>query len=51
MAALNRSIVNAATPSFTEDDLLPLSALQHLIFCERHCALIHIEQVWADTAR
>jgi CRISPR-associated exonuclease Cas4 len=33
---------------FTEDDLLPLSALQHLIFCERQCALIHVEQLWAD---
>jgi CRISPR-associated exonuclease Cas4 len=33
---------------FTEDDFLPLSALQHLVFCERQCALIHIEQVWRD---
>jgi CRISPR-associated exonuclease Cas4 len=33
---------------FDEDHLLPLSALQHLLFCERQCALIHIEQVWAD---
>jgi len=33
---------------FTEDDLLPLSALQHLLFCERQCALIHVEQLWAD---
>jgi CRISPR-associated exonuclease Cas4 len=33
---------------FCEDDLLPLSALQHLMFCERQCALIHVEQVWAD---
>lgn len=33
---------------FTEDDLLPLSALQHLLFCERQCALIHIEGQWAD---
>jgi CRISPR-associated exonuclease Cas4 len=33
---------------FAEDDLLPLSALQHLQFCERQCALIHVEQVWAD---
>src|SRR6266542_4457015 len=33
---------------YAEDDLLPLSALQHLIFCERQCALIHIEQIWAD---
>lgn len=35
---------------FTEEDLLPLSALQHLVFCERQCALIHIEQVWSDNA-
>lgn len=33
---------------FSEEDLLPLSALQHLVFCERQCALIHVEQVWAD---
>jgi CRISPR-associated exonuclease Cas4 len=34
--------------SFSEDDLLPLSALQHLLFCERQCALIHLEQVWVE---
>jgi CRISPR-associated exonuclease Cas4 len=34
--------------SYTEDDLLPLSGLQHLLFCERQCALIHIEQAWAE---
>ena len=33
---------------YTEDDLLPLSALQHLLFCERQCALIHVEQVWNE---
>ena len=33
---------------YAEDDLLPLSALQHLLFCERQCALIHIEQVWTE---
>ena len=33
---------------FTEDDLLPISALQHLLFCERQCALIHVEGLWAD---
>src|ERR1039458_9768646 len=33
---------------YTEDDLLPLSGLQHLVFCERQWALIHIEQVWAE---
>jgi CRISPR-associated exonuclease Cas4 len=33
---------------FTDDQLLPISALQHLIFCERQCALIHVEQLWAE---
>jgi CRISPR-associated exonuclease Cas4 len=33
---------------YSEDDLLPLSALQHLLFCERQCALIHIEQLWVE---
>ncbi|HDZ02544.1 MAG TPA: CRISPR-associated protein Cas4, partial [Nitrospirae bacterium] len=33
---------------YTEDNLLPLSALQHLLFCERQCALIHIEQAWGE---
>jgi CRISPR-associated exonuclease Cas4 len=34
--------------SFSEDELLPISALQHLLFCERQCALIHIEGLWAE---
>ncbi len=34
--------------AYTESDLLPISALQHLLFCERQCALIHIERVWAE---
>jgi CRISPR-associated exonuclease Cas4 len=33
---------------YDEANLLPVSALQHLLFCERQCALIHIEQIWAD---
>ena len=33
---------------FDEDDLRPLSALQHLVYCERQCALIHLEQVWVE---
>jgi CRISPR-associated exonuclease Cas4 len=33
---------------YSEDDLLMLSALQHIAFCERQCALIHIEQVWKE---
>jgi CRISPR-associated exonuclease Cas4 len=31
-----------------ERDLLPLSALQHLVFCERQCALIHLEGQWQE---
>jgi len=33
---------------FSESDLLSLSALQHLAFCERQCCLIHIEQAWEE---
>jgi CRISPR-associated exonuclease Cas4 len=33
---------------YTEDDLLSLSALQHLVFCERQFALIHVEQGWRE---
>ena len=33
---------------FAEADLRPISALQHLLFCPRQCALIHNEQLWAD---
>jgi CRISPR-associated exonuclease Cas4 len=31
-----------------ESDLIPLSALQHYLYCPRQCALIHIEQQWAE---
>jgi CRISPR-associated exonuclease Cas4 len=31
-----------------DDDLLPLSALQHVMFCERQFALIHVEQAWVE---
>lgn len=33
---------------FSDDDLLPISALQHLLYCERQCALIHLERLWAE---
>jgi len=33
---------------YTEEDLLMISALQHLLFCPRQCALIHIEQQWTE---
>ena len=36
---------------YPEADLVPISALQHLLFCERQCALIHLEQMWAENWR
>jgi CRISPR-associated exonuclease Cas4 len=33
---------------YPEDDLLPISALQHLAFCPRQCALIQLEGQWAE---
>jgi len=30
------------------DSPVPLSALQHLVFCERQCALIYLERLWAE---
>lgn len=30
------------------DDLIPLSALQHYLYCPRQCALIHVERLWAE---
>lgn len=33
---------------FDEDDLLPISALQHLVFCERQWGLIHLEGAWDE---
>jgi CRISPR-associated exonuclease Cas4 len=31
-----------------EEDLIPLSALQHYLYCPRQCALIHVERLWAE---
>lgn len=30
------------------DNVIPISALQHYLYCPRQCALIHIEQQWAE---
>lgn len=35
-------------PVDAEDGLIPLSALQHHLFCPRQCTLIHVEQQWAE---
>ena len=31
-----------------ESHPIPISALQHFLFCPRQCALIHLEQAWAE---
>ncbi|GHV85913.1 CRISPR-associated protein Cas4 [Spirochaetia bacterium] len=33
---------------YGEDDLIPVSALQHTLFCARQYALIHLEQDWTE---
>lgn len=33
---------------YDEDELLPLSGLQHLVYCARRAALVHVEGEWAD---
>jgi len=31
-----------------DDDLIPISALQHYLYCPRQYALIHVERLWAE---
>ncbi len=35
-------------PVWADADLVPLSALQHYVYCPRQCALIHVEQAWSE---
>lgn len=32
------------------DNLIPLSGLQHVLYCERQAALIHVEKCWRENA-
>ncbi len=36
------------TCEYTVDDLLPLSGIQHFLFCRRQWALIHVERQWQE---
>src|SRR5947209_2406165 len=40
----------AVADQAAEDALIPLSALQHHLFCPRQRALIHVEGLWAEDA-
>jgi CRISPR-associated exonuclease Cas4 len=35
-------------PSADSREPLPISALNHLLYCERRVALVHLEQAWAE---
>lgn len=37
-----------SNPSASSDALVPISALQHMLYCPRQYALIHLEQAWAE---
>jgi len=43
--------MNDVTTIYEVDDLIQLSALQHMAFCPRQCALIHVEQTWTESGR
>ena len=45
---LSAAVERSGVSMFNDDELLPISALQHLLFCERQCALIHIERLWEE---
>jgi CRISPR-associated exonuclease Cas4 len=34
--------------AYAEEDLLPLSGVAHIVFCERRAALHHVEGLWED---
>ncbi|MGY4706961.1 CRISPR-associated protein Cas4 [Candidatus Bipolaricaulota sp. J31] len=33
---------------WAQEGLVPISALQHYVYCPRQCALIHVEQIWEE---
>ena len=34
----------------TPEPVIPISAIQHFVYCPRQCALIHCDGVWSDNA-
>lgn len=39
---------SSATPSWDDDELVLISALEHWSYCPRQCGLIHVEQVFDE---
>jgi len=48
LASPHRFAVAVSGECSETDDYLPISGLQHVVFCERQAALIHIERVWQE---
>jgi len=42
-------MTNTTYKTYSEEDFIMISALQHYVFCPRQCALIHTEQVWTES--
>ena len=34
----------------TDEPIVPISAIEHYVYCPRQCALIHCDGVWSDNA-
>lgn len=43
-------MISVDVPTVAEDELVPISALQHMLYCPRQCALIHVERQWDENA-
>ncbi len=43
-----KGVSSKSIAMYDEDALLPISGLQHVIFCERRAALVFIERIWAE---
>lgn len=41
----------AMSTTYSEDEYLQLSGIQHFVFCRRQWALIHLEQQWKENLR
>jgi CRISPR-associated exonuclease Cas4 len=44
---IGTQVMSSSDPE-SDDEMLPLSGLQHLVFCPRQWALIHLEQAWSE---
>lgn len=43
---MNKS--NKTNKTYTQEEPVMISALEHYSYCPRQCALIHVEQVWSE---